>query len=54
MPETATAPLTGKTLLQKLKNSNLPKRELAKECGYYSVTKEGQTRVNLADFMTQC
>ncbi len=50
MPETATAPLTGKALLQKVKNSNLPKRELAKECGYYSVTKEGQTRVNLADF----
>jgi hypothetical protein len=50
MIETATAPLTGKALLQKVKSSNLPKRELAKECGYYSTTKEGQTRVNLADF----
>jgi len=50
MAETATAPLTGKALLQKVKVSNLPKRELAKECGYYSVTKEGQTRVDLADF----
>ncbi len=50
MVETATAPLTGKSLLQKLKNSNLPKRELAKECGYYTVTKSGDIRVNLADF----
>ncbi len=50
MTETATVALTGKALLQKVKTSNLPKRELAKECGYYSVTKEGQTRVNLADF----
>lgn len=50
MVETATTPLTGKSLLQKIKNSNLPKRELAKECGYYTVTKGGETRVNLADF----
>lgn len=50
MVETATPPLTGKTLLQKVKNSNLPKRELAKECGYYTVTKDGSVRVNLADF----
>lgn len=50
MVKTATPPLTGKTLLQKVKNSNLPKRELAKECGYYTVTKDGSVRVNLADF----
>ncbi len=50
MVETATAPLTGKSLLQKLKNSNLPKRQLAKECGYYTVTKDGEIRVNLTDF----
>lgn len=50
MVETATAPLTGKALLQKVKASNLPKRELAKECGYYTVTKAGQTHVNLANF----
>jgi hypothetical protein len=49
MAETITAPLTGKALLQKIKNSNLPKRELAR-CGYYSVAKDGHTRVNLADF----
>ena len=50
MVQTTTSPLTGKSLLQKVKNSNLPKRELAKECGYFSTTKEGQTRVNLVDF----
>ncbi len=50
MPETATEALTGKSLLQKIKSSNLPKRELAKECGYYTVSKDGETRVNLADF----
>ena len=50
MAETATEALTGKSLLQKIKSSNLPKRELAKECGYYTVSKDGETRVNLADF----
>lgn len=50
MAETATAPLTGKALLQKVKDSDLPRRELAKQCGYYTVTKEGQTRINLAEF----
>ena len=43
--------LTGKALLAKVKeNDGLTKRELAKECGYYTVVKEGQTRVNLAEF----
>lgn len=43
--------LTGKDLLAKVKeNDGLTKRELAKECGYYTVGKEGQTRVNLAEF----
>ena len=50
MAETATEQLTGKSLLQKIKSSNLPKRELAKECGYYSVSKGGEVRVNLGDF----
>ena len=50
MVETATAPLTGKALLQKIKSCNLSKRKLAKDSGYYSVTKEGETRINLADF----
>jgi hypothetical protein len=44
-------PLTGKELLKVVKeNDSLSKRELAKECGYYTVGKGGQTRVNLAEF----
>ncbi len=51
MTETATAPLTGKALLQKVKElSHLPRRETAKRCGYYTTTKNDQTRVNLTDF----
>ncbi|MDF0554492.1 AbrB family transcriptional regulator [Kamptonema sp. UHCC 0994] len=50
MVETATAPLTGKALLQKIKGSDLPRRELAKLCGYYTVSKGGDTRINLAEF----
>lgn len=51
MTETATAPLTGKALLAKVKElSNLPRRERAKQCGYYTVTKNSQVRVNLTDF----
>ena len=51
MSETATAPLTGKALLQKVKElSHLPRRETAKRCGYYTITKDNQTRVNLTDF----
>ncbi|MBD2109659.1 AbrB family transcriptional regulator [Nodosilinea sp. FACHB-13] len=44
-------PLTGKALLQKVKDlSNLTKRETAKECGYYTLTKDNQVRVNLSGF----
>jgi AbrB family looped-hinge helix DNA binding protein len=51
MIETATAPLTGKALLQKVKElSHLPRRETAKRCGYYTTTKNDQVRVNLTDF----
>ncbi|MBR8840209.1 MAG: AbrB family transcriptional regulator [Stigonema ocellatum SAG 48.90 = DSM 106950] len=51
MTEIATAPLTGKTLLAKVKElSTLPRRERAKQCGYYTVTKNNQVRVNLTDF----
>jgi len=51
MSEMATAPLTGKALLQKVKElSHLPRRETAKKCGYYTITKDKQTRVNLTDF----
>lgn len=45
------SPLTGKALLQKVKDlGHLPKRETAKECGYYSTTKDGKIRVNLSGF----
>lgn len=51
MRDTATAPLTGKALLQKVKElSHLPRRETAKQCGYYTESKNGQVRVNLTDF----
>jgi hypothetical protein len=45
------AALTGKELLAKVKeNDGLTKRELAKQCGYYTVGKDGQARTNLAEF----
>ncbi|MEM9771421.1 MAG: AbrB-like transcriptional regulator, partial [Cyanobacteria bacterium P01_D01_bin.73] len=46
------APLRGKALLQKVKElSDVPRREKAKQCGYYTVTKKSnQVRVNLAEF----
>jgi AbrB family looped-hinge helix DNA binding protein len=45
------APLTGKALLQKVKElGNLSRRETAKRCGYSTPTKNGQTRVNLTEF----
>lgn len=51
MSETTTAPLSGKALLQKVKElSHLPRRETAKRCGFYTTTKDGQVRVNLTDF----
>jgi hypothetical protein len=51
MAETPITPLTGKALLQKVKElSHLSRRETAKRCGYYTVTKNKQTRVNLTDF----
>lgn len=51
MSELPTTPLTGKALLAKVKDSShLPRRETAKQCGYYTITKNDQTRVNLTDF----
>ncbi|MGQ9871770.1 AbrB family transcriptional regulator [Leptodesmis sp.] len=51
MADNPTTPLTGKALLQKVKElSHLPRRETAKRCGYYTITKNSQTRVNLTDF----
>ncbi len=49
--EEQTTPLKGRALLQKVKElSDLSRRETAKECGYYNVTKDGQIRVNLTEF----
>ena len=51
MVENRTTPLTGKPILQKVKElSDLPRRETAKLCGYYTLTKSEETRVNLTDF----
>jgi AbrB family looped-hinge helix DNA binding protein len=51
MNDISPTPLTGKALLQKVKElSHLPRREKAKRCGYYTVGRNNQTRVNLADF----
>jgi len=45
------SPLTGKALLQKVKElAQLSKRETAKECGYYTLSKEGKARANLSGF----
>lgn len=45
------SPLTGKALLQKVKdNETLSKRQLAKECGYYTKSKDGEIRANLTGF----
>ncbi|ELS31307.1 MULTISPECIES: AbrB family transcriptional regulator [Pseudanabaena] len=51
MIDTVTSPLTGKALLQKAKElNNLPKREQAKKCGYFTRGKDGVDRVNLTEF----
>jgi hypothetical protein len=50
--ETETIPLSGKALLQKVKElQHLSRREKARMCGYCSVTKSNQTRVNIGDFL---
>ncbi len=51
MPEAATTPLTGKALLSKVKElSHLARREQAKQCGYYTVSKKNKTRITVTDF----
>ncbi|MBD2327411.1 AbrB family transcriptional regulator [Alkalinema sp. FACHB-956] len=51
MTETATAPLTGKALLQKVKDlAHCPRREKAMRCGYYTVSKTKKVRVNFTEF----
>lgn len=45
-------PLVGEELLNKVKElENLSKEEKAKECGYYTVTKNGVERVNMMKFL---
>jgi len=45
-------PLTGKALLQKLKEiPKLARSAKARECGYISVGKNGNTRVNISGFI---
>jgi hypothetical protein len=44
-------PLTGIELLEKVKElGNLSKEEKARECGYYTVTKNNVVRVNMMKF----
>ncbi len=51
MTETTPTALEGKVLLQKVKElSDIPRRQRAKECGYYSIGKNGKERVNLTAF----
>ncbi|MBW4554140.1 MAG: AbrB family transcriptional regulator [Aphanocapsa sp. GSE-SYN-MK-11-07L] len=52
MTEVENMPLKGKALLQKLKEfSDLTRREKARRCGYYTVGKNNQDRVNVAEFV---
>jgi hypothetical protein len=45
-------PLTGETLLAKVKElEHLSKEQKARECGYYTVTKNGVERVNMMKFL---
>ncbi|MBR8826870.1 MAG: AbrB family transcriptional regulator [Gomphosphaeria aponina SAG 52.96 = DSM 107014] len=45
-------PLTGEELLKKVKElGNRSKEEKARECGYYTVTKNGVERVNMMKFL---
>uniref|UniRef100_A0A832H156 AbrB family transcriptional regulator n=1 Tax=Oscillatoriales cyanobacterium SpSt-402 TaxID=2282168 RepID=A0A832H156_9CYAN len=47
-----TEPLTGEALLKKVKElESLSKEEKAKECGYYTMTKNGVERVNMMKFL---
>jgi len=51
MTEIATSPLTGKALLQKLKEiSHLKARDKAIQCGYRTIGKNQQPRANMAAF----
>jgi hypothetical protein len=50
--KTQATPLTGKALLQKLKElPHMSRREKARECGYFTVAKDDQIRVSSGEFM---
>ncbi|MGD1896281.1 MAG: AbrB family transcriptional regulator [Phormidesmis sp.] len=50
--EPNTDALTGKALLKKVKElEHLSREDKAKTCGYYTVTKNGVTRVNMMKFL---
>jgi AbrB-like transcriptional regulator len=50
--KTEMEPLTGKALLQKLKDiPHLSRREKARECGYFSFTEDNRNRVNIGAFL---
>lgn len=45
-------PLVGQELIDKVKKlDNLSKEQKARECGYYTVTKNGVERVNMMKFL---
>lgn len=45
-------PLTGEALLKRVRElENLSKEEKARECGYYTLTKNGVERVNMMKFL---
>ncbi len=49
---TQNKPLTGQALVEKVKElGNLSKEEKARECGYYTQTKNGIERVNMMKFL---
>lgn len=49
--DSAQTPLTGKALLQKVKDlSHLAKRETAKQCGYVKTSASGSVRTDLSGF----
>ncbi|ASC72768.1 AbrB family transcriptional regulator [Halomicronema hongdechloris C2206] len=50
--DTKMEPLTGKDLVKKVKElDHLSREEKAKECGYYTITKNGAPRVNMMKFL---
>jgi AbrB-like transcriptional regulator len=51
MTEPAKTPLTGKALLNRIKElSHLSPREKARYCGYYTGTKDDRVRINFTGF----